>query len=57
MPVTDRYQLRMNSKLVAEKMPGFHWITVYGDYMKESAYALNKIGINFENLDESYRRV
>jgi len=38
------------SKLVAEQMPGFHWITVYGDYMKESAYALNKIGINFENL-------
>jgi hypothetical protein len=37
-------------KLVAEKMPGFHWITVYGDYMKESGYALNKIGINFENL-------
>lgn len=38
------------SKLVAEKMSGFHWITVYGDYMKESAYALKKIGINFENL-------
>jgi hypothetical protein len=38
------------SKLVAEQMPGFHWITVYGDYMKESAYALKKIGIDFENL-------
>lgn len=46
-----------SSKLVAEKMPGFHWITVYGDYMKESAYALKKIGIDFENLDESYHRV
>jgi len=39
-----------DSKLVAEQMPGFHWITCYGDYLKESGYALNKIGINFENL-------
>ena len=38
------------SKLVAEKMPGFHWVTVYGDYIKESGYALKKIGIDFENL-------
>ncbi len=39
-----------DSKLVAEQMPGFHWITVYGDYMKECGYALKKIGIGFENL-------
>ena len=39
-----------DSKTVAERMPGFHWITVYGDYMKEAGYALNKIGIDFENL-------
>ena len=39
-----------DSKIVAERMPGFHWITVYGDYMKEAGYALNKIGIGFENL-------
>ncbi len=36
--------------LLAEKMPGFHWITVYGDYLKESEYALKKIGIVQENL-------
>lgn len=35
---------------VAEQMPGFHWITVYGDYIKESGYALKKLGIGFENL-------
>lgn len=35
---------------VAERMPGFHWITTYGNYMKEAGYALRKIGINFENL-------
>jgi hypothetical protein len=39
-----------DSRTVAEKMPGFHWITVYGDYMKETDYALKKIGIGFENL-------
>jgi hypothetical protein len=38
------------SKIVAEQMPGFHWITVYGDYMKETAFAMKKIGIAFENL-------
>ena len=39
-----------DSVKVAEKMPGFHWITVYGDYMKETGYALKKIGIGFEKL-------
>ena len=39
-----------DSKLVAEKMPGFHWITLYGDYLKESGYALKKLGIDFETL-------
>jgi len=39
-----------DSLKVAEQMPGFHWITVYGDYMKETGYALKKMGIAFENL-------
>jgi len=38
------------SKSVAEKMPGFHWMTVYGDYLRETGYALKKIGITFEKL-------
>jgi hypothetical protein len=38
------------SKIVAEQMPGFHWITAYGDYIKESGYALKKIGIDFTKL-------
>ena len=41
------------SKKVAEQMPGFHWITVYGDYIRETGYALKKIGITFENLVSS----
>lgn len=39
-----------DSMLVAENMRGFHWITVYGDYMREAGYALKKIGIEFEVL-------
>jgi len=39
-----------DSTLVAEKMPGFHWITAYGDYLNESGYALKKLGIGFDNL-------
>jgi hypothetical protein len=39
-----------DSRKVAEVMPGFHWITVYGDYIKEASYALKKIGIELENL-------
>jgi hypothetical protein len=36
---------------LAERMPGFHWMTGYGDYMKELGYALKKVGIVWENLD------
>lgn len=39
-----------DSRKVAEQMPGFHWITVYGDYLNEAGYALKKMGIKLENL-------
>jgi len=35
---------------LAERMPGFHWMTGYGDYMRELGYALKKVGIKWENL-------
>lgn len=35
---------------LAERMPGFHWMSCYGDYMKELGYALKKVGIKWENL-------
>ncbi|HLP73936.1 MAG TPA: hypothetical protein VK155_13605 [Bacteroidales bacterium] len=38
------------STVLAEKMPGFHWISGYGDYLKEYGYALRKTGIEFEKL-------
>ncbi len=39
-----------DSKLLAERMPGFHWMTGYGDYLRELAYACKKVGIEFEDL-------
>ncbi|MBC8874895.1 MAG: hypothetical protein H8E44_36195, partial [Planctomycetes bacterium] len=39
-------------QLVAERMPGFHWMTCYGDYMKELGYALRRVGIAWDNLNE-----
>ena len=39
-------------KLLAERMPGFHWMTCYGDYRKELGYALRRVGIQWDNLDE-----
>lgn len=35
---------------LALNMPGFHWETVYGDYLKEFGYALKKIPIGWETL-------
>ena len=32
-----------DSRLVAERMPGFHWMMVYGDYLREAGYALKRI--------------
>jgi len=39
-----------DSKVLAERMPGFHWMTCYGDYMKEIGYACKKLGIKWEAL-------
>ena len=39
-------------RLLAERMPGFHWMTCFGDYRKEIGYALRRVGIQWDNLDE-----
>ncbi|MCF7972835.1 MAG: sugar isomerase [Phycisphaerae bacterium] len=36
---------------LAERMPGFHWMTGYGDYMNELGYALKRVGITWDTLD------
>ena len=42
-------------QLVAERMPGFHWMTGYGDYRKELGYALRRVGIAWDDLGETAR--
>lgn len=41
------------SSLVAERMPGFHWMFSYGDYMKEVGYAIRRVGIHWDDLDRA----
>jgi len=36
--------------VVADRMPGFHWMTAYGDWRREVGYALKKIPIQWEDL-------
>lgn len=43
-------RFKCDSRLLAERMPGFHWMMCYGDYMKETGYALKKVGIQWEDL-------
>ncbi len=43
-------RFQCDSQLLAEQMPGFHWMLVYGDYLREAGYALKKIPIEFEVL-------
>jgi hypothetical protein len=39
-----------DSLQLAKKMPGFHWMTCYGDYMKETGYALKRVKIAWEDM-------
>jgi len=39
-------------KLLTDNLVGFHWMTCYGDYRREVAYALRRVGIEWNNLDE-----
>jgi len=43
-------QFKPDAQLVAERMPGFHWMTGYGDYRRELAYALRRTPIKWEDL-------
>ncbi len=37
---------------LAEDMRGFHWMLAYGDHLKETGYALNKLGVGWYNLSD-----
>ena len=37
---------------VMRNMKGFHWMTCYGDYLRETGYALGKVGVEWEDVSE-----
>jgi hypothetical protein len=37
-------------RLLAQEMRGFHWMMSYGDHLKETGYALRKMGVGWLNL-------
>jgi len=39
-----------SDELLANHMPGFHWITGYGDYRREVGYAVRKVGIEWADI-------
>ena len=39
-----------DANALLEQMKGFHWMLCYGDYLKESSYALKKLGVEFVNV-------
>ena len=45
-------QYDISDSLLAERVPGFHWMTCFGDYRREIGYALRRVGIQWDNLDE-----
>lgn len=40
--------IKGSCEALARDMKGFHWMTCYGSYLKESQYALKKIGVKLE---------
>ena len=43
-------RFKASSETVADRMPGFHWMLVYGDYAREVGYALGKVPIQWDFL-------
>ena len=39
-----------NGDALLEEMKGFHWMMSYGRYLRETSYALNKLGVAFRNV-------
>jgi hypothetical protein len=41
---------KCDDRTLAKRMPGFHWMTAYGDYTRELPYALRRVGIEWDFL-------
>lgn len=43
-------RFKCDDRTLAKRMPGFHWMTAYGDYTRELPYALRRVGIAWDFL-------
>ncbi|HUT08530.1 MAG TPA: twin-arginine translocation signal domain-containing protein [Candidatus Latescibacteria bacterium] len=43
-------RFQCDARTLAKKMPGFHWMTGYGEYAREVGYALKRVGIEWDFL-------
>jgi hypothetical protein len=41
---------KCDDRTLAKRMPGFHWMTAYGDFTRELPYALRRVGIAWDFL-------
>jgi hypothetical protein len=42
-----------DSAALLEEMKGFHWMMSYGNYLRETGYALAKVGVRFHDISAS----
>ncbi len=43
-------QIHGDAGALLREMKGFHWMMSYGDYLRETGYALQKVGVDFLNV-------
>ena len=43
-------QVQGDGQALLEEMKGFHWMLSYGNYLRESGYALKKLGVDLHNV-------
>jgi L-fucose isomerase-like protein len=46
-------RLHASSPQVAERMPGYRWVLIYGDYLRETGYALRRVPIEWDCLENN----
>jgi hypothetical protein len=44
--------IKGSTQKLLEEMKGFHWMMSYGNYLRETGYALRKAGVDFVNISE-----
>ncbi len=42
-----------DGQALLREMKGFHWMMAYGDYLRETGYALKKLGVELHNVSEA----